>query len=304
MNVFYRYINKYYKILAKTIFCFLLILVPTSDKTNAENILTLPIKIINYHNRLVEQKNNPEQQVIPIPLPTKQEYPSNTNNKIIDQNTLLAKKYFVDKNSLYSSMYLSKKIPLPNKCLLFPPYNNSLHLNNCIENKSSNSSKKNISHTRKIPKYKKNNPKKSGNIAPAFKVKNNQNKSEGYLWPVKGNIVNFVKNNNGIDVLVPPNTPIRAAKDGIVIYVGNDLIELGDMILIRHDNEMVTVYSHINTPYVQKGQKVSRGHTIGISRISDDKKISKVHFELRQNAIAVDPIAFLEKTSYTQKSDQ
>ncbi|ADR52208.1 Peptidase M23 [Candidatus Liberibacter solanacearum CLso-ZC1] len=344
MNVFYRYINKYYKILAKTIFCFLLILVSTSDKTNAENILVLPSKITNYHNRLVEQKNNPEKQVIPIPLPTKQEYPSNTNNKTIDQNTLLAKKGFVDKNNLYSSMYLSKKIPLPNKCLLFPPDNNSLHLNNCIENKSPNSSKKNISHTRKIPKYKKNNPKKSGNIAPAFKVKNNQkikhiqykknnyspqihpiknqktknnfpkstvktiennqNKSEGYLWPVKGNIVNFVKNNNGIDVLVPPNTPIRAAKDGIVIYVGNDLIELGDMILIRHDNEMVTVYSHINTPYVQKGQKVSRGHTIGISRISDDKKISKVHFELRQNAIAVDPIAFLEKTSYTQKSDQ
>lgn len=155
MNVFYTYINKYYKILAKTIFCFLLILVPTSDKTNAKNILILPIKTINYHNRLVEQKNNPEQQVIPIPLPTKQEYPINTNNKTIDQNTLLAKKGFFYKKSLYSSMYLSKKIPLPNKCLLFPPDNNSLHLNNCIENKSPNYSKKNIVHTRKMPKYKK-----------------------------------------------------------------------------------------------------------------------------------------------------
>ncbi|AGA65105.1 putative lipoprotein [Liberibacter crescens BT-1] len=121
-----------------------------------------------------------------------------------------------------------------------------------------------------------------------------------YRWPVTGTIVNsFGKNsagqyNDGIDISVPSGTAIKAAENGVVIYVGNSLKKLGNTVLIRHADGIVTVYGHAESISVQRGQKVQRGQTIAISGMSGDAKRPQTHFEIRKNAIALNPLNFLE----------
>lgn len=121
-----------------------------------------------------------------------------------------------------------------------------------------------------------------------------------YRWPVRGAVVagygaNVDGNrNDGIDISVPEGTPIKAAENGVVIYSGSSLKELGNAVLVRHDDGTVTVYGHAGDLNVQRGQKVQRGQTLASSGMSGNTSRPKVHFEVRKNATPVDPLTFLE----------
>lgn len=121
-----------------------------------------------------------------------------------------------------------------------------------------------------------------------------------YRWPVTGAVIaSFGQNvngsrNDGIDISVPEGTPIKAAENGVVIYAGNGLKQLGNTVLIRHDDGKVTVYGHAANISVSRGQKVQRGQTIATSGMSGDAKRPQVHFEVRKDASPVNPVTFLE----------
>ncbi len=121
-----------------------------------------------------------------------------------------------------------------------------------------------------------------------------------YRWPVNGAVIagygaNVDGNrNDGIDISVPEGTPIKAAENGVVIYAGNGLKQLGNTVLVRHDDGRVTVYGHAGSINVTRGQKVTRGQTIAASGMSGDAKRPQVHFEVRKDATPVNPITFLE----------
>ena len=72
----------------------------------------------------------------------------------------------------------------------------------------------------------------------------------GYGANVDGN------RNDGINISVPEGTPIKAAENGVVIYSGSSLKELGNAVLVRHDDGTVTVYGNASELRVQRGQKV------------------------------------------------
>ncbi|MGE7369196.1 peptidoglycan DD-metalloendopeptidase family protein [Neorhizobium sp. NPDC001467] len=121
-----------------------------------------------------------------------------------------------------------------------------------------------------------------------------------YRWPVNGAVVaGYGANvngsrNDGIDISVPEGTPIKAAENGVVIYAGNGLKQLGNTVLVRHDDGKVTVYGHAGNINVSRGQKVQRGQTLAASGMSGDAKRPQVHFEVRKDATPVNPITFLE----------
>ncbi|MFD1744236.1 peptidoglycan DD-metalloendopeptidase family protein [Rhizobium helianthi] len=121
-----------------------------------------------------------------------------------------------------------------------------------------------------------------------------------YRWPVTGAVIAaFGQNvngsrNDGIDISVPEGTPIKAAENGVVIYAGNGLKQLGNTVLVRHDDGKVTVYGHAANISVSRGQKVQRGQTIATSGMSGDAKRPQVHFEVRKDASPVNPVTFLE----------
>jgi murein DD-endopeptidase MepM/ murein hydrolase activator NlpD len=121
-----------------------------------------------------------------------------------------------------------------------------------------------------------------------------------YRWPVRGAVISsFGQNvdgnrNDGIDISVPEGTAIKAAENGVVIYSGNGLKQLGNTVLVRHDDGKVTVYGHASSLNVQRGQKVQRGDTIAMSGMSGNAKRPQVHFEVRKDATPVNPSGYLE----------
>lgn len=120
-----------------------------------------------------------------------------------------------------------------------------------------------------------------------------------YRWPVRGQVIagygsNVDGNrNDGIDISVPAGTPIKAAENGVVIYAGNGLKELGNTVLVRHDDGTVTVYGNANNLKVARGQKVQRGQTVAESGMTGNAKRPQVHFEVRKDATPVNPMTFL-----------
>jgi len=74
------------------------------------------------------------------------------------------------------------------------------------------------------------------------------------------------KFHNGIDFRAPLGTPILAAEDGEVIAVGNNgRVQYGKFILIKHNNNLATLYAHLSRQIVQKGNIIKRGQVIGYS---------------------------------------
>ncbi len=121
-----------------------------------------------------------------------------------------------------------------------------------------------------------------------------------YRWPVNGAVIaGYGQNvngsrNDGIDISVPEGTPIKAAENGVVIYAGNGLKQLGNTVLVRHDDGKVTVYGHAGSINVTRGQKITRGQTLAASGMSGDATRPQVHFEVRKDATPVNPTTFLE----------
>ena len=74
------------------------------------------------------------------------------------------------------------------------------------------------------------------------------------------------KFHNGIDFKASLGTPILAAEDGEVMAVGdNGRVQYGKFILIKHNNNLATLYAHLSRQIVQKGSVIKRGQVIGYS---------------------------------------
>ena len=95
--------------------------------------------------------------------------------------------------------------------------------------------------------------------------------------------------NEGIDIGAPAGTPVRAAADGTVAAVTQDTNGVS-IVVIRHVDNLLTVYTNIEGITVSKGDRVSKGQTIGKVRAGDP---SFVHFEVRDGLESVDPTDFL-----------
>ncbi len=95
--------------------------------------------------------------------------------------------------------------------------------------------------------------------------------------------------NEGVTISVPKGTPIKAAENGVVAYVGDELPGFGNLILIRHADEYVTAYAHADEIMVKKCEVVKRGQQIAKAGATGDASQPQLHFEIRKNAKPVDP---------------
>jgi murein DD-endopeptidase MepM/ murein hydrolase activator NlpD len=121
----------------------------------------------------------------------------------------------------------------------------------------------------------------------------------GFRWPVRGRIIAGFgpkpngQQNDGIDVAVPENTPIKAAEDGVVAYAGSELKGYGNLVLVRHPNGYVTAYAHAKELLVKRGDQIKRGAVIAKSGQSGNVDAPQLHFEVRKGSAPVDPMQFL-----------
>ena len=91
---------------------------------------------------------------------------------------------------------------------------------------------------------------------------------------------------------MPTGTPVKAAANGRVIFAGR-MRGYGKIVIIQHPNRFVTVYAHDSVNLVQEGQMVSRGQEIGLVGRTGRTTGANLHFEVRHNNIASNPLLYL-----------
>ena len=116
-----------------------------------------------------------------------------------------------------------------------------------------------------------------------------------FLWPVRGPVLSSFGrkksgvHNDGINIVAPRGTPVRAAENGVVAYAGEELKGFGRLLLIKHADGWITAYAHNEKLLVARGDVVKRGQTIARVGSSGSVDRPQLHFEVRRGTRAVNP---------------
>ena len=104
-------------------------------------------------------------------------------------------------------------------------------------------------------------------------------------------ILHRLKAHKGVDFAAPIGTRIKAASDGIVDFVGNKG-GYGNVIVIKHDNQIGTVYGHLSgfAAGLQRGQQISQGDIIGFVGMTGLATGPHLHYEFLVSGVHRDPL--------------
>jgi murein DD-endopeptidase MepM/ murein hydrolase activator NlpD len=101
------------------------------------------------------------------------------------------------------------------------------------------------------------------------------------------------RKHKGIDLSAPLESPVKAAKGGMVIYSELTPKGMGEHIIIDHGKGLTSTYGHLFKRHIEKGHRVRQGELIGQVGKTGNARSSAIkphlHFELRQNGEAIDP---------------
>ena len=120
-----------------------------------------------------------------------------------------------------------------------------------------------------------------------------------FLWPVQGKVLSSFGpmegglHNDGINIAAPEGAPVKAAENGVVAYVGNELRGFGNLLLIKHADGWVTAYAHTQEILVRHGQQVKRGQIVARVGATGSVSEPQLHFEVRKGSKAKDPAQLL-----------
>ena len=102
----------------------------------------------------------------------------------------------------------------------------------------------------------------------------------------------------GIDLAGPIGTPIYATADGVVSDAGYNNGGYGNLVKIDHGRGIETRYGHMSAILVSPGQRIVRGQQIGRMGSTGRSTGSHLHYEVRIDGRAVNPIPFMKSTDY------
>jgi lipoprotein NlpD len=129
-----------------------------------------------------------------------------------------------------------------------------------------------------------------------------------FVWPVDGTLTSTfgprgASYHDGIDIAAPEGTPVRAARDGVVIY-SDSLRGYGRVVIVEHHGGYATVYAHNEKNLVDAGTRVRQGDAI--ARVGDSGRTSgpNLHFEVRKDNVARNPIYFLPRMLARRGEDE
>ena len=111
-------------------------------------------------------------------------------------------------------------------------------------------------------------------------------------FPVDGTIVREYSKgrNDGIDISAPAGTAVKAAASGVVAAITSDADNI-PIVIVKHPDNLLTVYANLGDIAVKKDDRVSRGQAIGKVRAGSPPYL---HFEVRRGFDSVDPMPFLQ----------
>ncbi len=125
-----------------------------------------------------------------------------------------------------------------------------------------------------------------------------------YIWPAYGRISSGFGRRNapkagastyhqGIDIAVPTGTSVMASNGGTVTVAGWQS-GYGYVVYIQHGDGRVTRYGHLSRILVRTGQRVNQGERIALSGNTGNSTGPHLHFEIRINGSAVNPLNYLQ----------
>lgn len=111
------------------------------------------------------------------------------------------------------------------------------------------------------------------------------------LYPVQGNIIRaYSAKSDGIDIAAKAGTSVKAADGGTVAAILQSVDQV-PILVIRHSDNLLTVYANVEGVKLKKGDRVKRGQTIGKVMSGNP---AFVHFEVRKGPESVDPMPYLK----------
>jgi lipoprotein NlpD len=129
--------------------------------------------------------------------------------------------------------------------------------------------------------------------APAASVAADDATAPTWIWPTEGKVTGvYDAARKGVDIAGTAGQTIAAAADGKVMYAGSGIRGYGNLVIIKHNNNLLSAYAHNRTILVKEGQTVVKGQKIAEMGNSDSTNV-KLHFEIRQQGKPVDPMPYL-----------
>ncbi|WP_175776216.1 peptidoglycan DD-metalloendopeptidase family protein [Burkholderia anthina] len=116
-------------------------------------------------------------------------------------------------------------------------------------------------------------------------------------WPATGSVVTSFtagKTRGIVIAATGPDHSVRAAANGRVVYAGSGVKAYGPLVILKHDNGLITAYGHNGKLLVSEGDAVRAGQPVA-EMGTDASGRSTFEFEVRQNGKVVDPMNFLPR---------
>ncbi len=128
-------------------------------------------------------------------------------------------------------------------------------------------------------------------------------KSSRFIWPLQAEVVSVFgwrmhpvldirQHHDGIDLDVSEGTTVYASAGGEVYFYGEQP-GYGNVLILQHSGGFYTLYGHLKTSLVAKGQYVEQGQRVALSGNTGISSGPHLHFELRNGEFPVDPMSFL-----------
>ncbi|MEI5999075.1 peptidoglycan DD-metalloendopeptidase family protein [Paraburkholderia bengalensis] len=114
------------------------------------------------------------------------------------------------------------------------------------------------------------------------------------MWPLRGPILKpfIAGKSKGIVIGGRTGDPVRAAAAGRVVYAGTGIEAYGPLVIIKHDDTLITAYGQNSRLLVQEGDAVAQGQPVGEVGV-DSNGVPSIQFEVRKDGKPVDPLAWL-----------
>jgi len=119
------------------------------------------------------------------------------------------------------------------------------------------------------------------------------------VWPASGWVSSefgprWGRNHNGIDIAAPTGTPVVASARGTVTHAG-PMGSFGLLVVVSHGGKVTTLYAHLSSIDVARGQEVAVGRRVGAVGSTGRSTGPHLHFELRRDGVAEDPRTLLRR---------
>jgi len=120
-----------------------------------------------------------------------------------------------------------------------------------------------------------------------------------WVWPTRGRLLRSYQSSGrgkkGIDIGGHEGQPVKAAANGKVVYAGSGLVGYGRLIIIKHNENLLSAYGHNSKLLVSEGDQVRAGQQIAEMGSSGTNR-TELYFEVRKDGKPVDPLRYLPKS--------